>query len=165
MKFDISIFFENLSRRFKSLPDRTSITGALHEDQCMFLWYLARFVLEWKENQTTLYRRSRHTFYFQEPFFFNRAIYEIMRKYTVESCRPPMATWRTRTACWIPRATNKHSEYVILTAFPRKQWLNKRASVLRYTYIAYLVLLSKWLPVYVHNIIELRFWQNNKLYV
>ena len=29
-----------------------------------------------------------------------------------------------------------HSEYVILIAFPLQQWLNERASVLRYTYIA-----------------------------
>jgi len=25
----------------------------------------------------------------------------------------------TRNACWINKATNTHSEYVILTAFPR----------------------------------------------
>ena len=29
-----------------------------------------------------------------------------------------MAIWRMRIACWIPKATNTHSEYVILTAFP-----------------------------------------------
>jgi hypothetical protein len=31
------------------------------------------------------------------------------------------------------------SEYVILIAFPLQQWLNQRASMLRYTYIACLV--------------------------
>jgi hypothetical protein len=40
-----------------------------------------------------------------------------------------------------PKAINTHSEYVILTAFPLQQWLHKRASMLRYTYIACLVLL------------------------
>ena len=39
-------------------------------------------------------------------------------------------------ACWIPKATNTHSEYVILIAFPRKQWLPERASMLRYPYNA-----------------------------
>ena len=29
-----------------------------------------------------------------------------------------------------------HSEYVILSAFPRQQWLRECASVLRYTHIA-----------------------------
>jgi hypothetical protein len=31
---------------------------------------------------------------------------------------------------------NKHSDYVILTAFPLQQWSQERASLLRYTYIA-----------------------------
>ena len=42
---------------------------------------------------------------------------------------------RMRIACWIPKATNTHSQYVILIAFPLQQWLHGRASVLRYTYI------------------------------
>jgi hypothetical protein len=46
---------------------------------------------------------------------------------------------RMRFACWVTKATNTHSEYVILIAFPRQQWLQKRASLLRYTYIACLV--------------------------
>jgi hypothetical protein len=33
-------------------------------------------------------------------------------------------------------ATETHSEYVILIAFPRQQWLRERASMLHYTYIA-----------------------------
>jgi hypothetical protein len=44
-----------------------------------------------------------------------------------------------RFACWITKATETHSEYVIPIAFTRKQWLRERASMLRYTYIAYLV--------------------------
>jgi len=31
---------------------------------------------------------------------------------------PQMALWRMRFACWIPKATNAHSEYLILIAFP-----------------------------------------------
>jgi len=33
---------------------------------------------------------------------------------------------RIRLACWIPKATNTHSQYVTLTAFPWQQWLRKR---------------------------------------
>ena len=47
--------------------------------------------------------------------------------------------WRMRIACWIPQATNPHSLYTILTAFPLQQLLNERALLLRYTYIACLV--------------------------
>ena len=44
-----------------------------------------------------------------------------------------------RFACWILKATKTYSEYVILTVFPRQQWLRERASMLRYTHIACLV--------------------------
>ena len=37
---------------------------------------------------------------------------------------------------WLNKATNTHSEYVILAAFPPQQWLRERASVLGYIYIA-----------------------------
>ena len=39
-----------------------------------------------------------------------------------------------RTACWIPKATNTHSQYVRLIAFPRQQWLHERSSMSRHTY-------------------------------
>ena len=57
----------------------------------------------------------------------------------VERDRPQMTVWRLLNACWIPKATNTHSEYVILTAFPLQQWLHERTSMLRYAYIACLV--------------------------
>jgi hypothetical protein len=40
-------------------------------------------------------------------------------------------TWRMRFACWINKSTDTRSEYVILIAFPRQQWLRERASMLR----------------------------------
>jgi hypothetical protein len=42
-------------------------------------------------------------------------------KNIVERVRLQMAIWLMRIACWIPKATNKHSEYEILIAFPLKQ--------------------------------------------
>ena len=38
---------------------------------------------------------------------------------------------RMRFACRITKATDTHSEYVILIAFPRQQWLRERTSLLR----------------------------------
>jgi hypothetical protein len=46
---------------------------------------------------------------------------------------------RMRFASWITKATDTHSEYIILIAFPRQQWLAQRVSVLLYTYSASLV--------------------------
>jgi hypothetical protein len=40
---------------------------------------------------------------------------------------------RMRFACWITKATDTPSEYVIRIAFPRQEWLRERASILRYT--------------------------------
>ena len=37
-----------------------------------------------------------------------------------------MTKWRMRIACWLPKATNTYSQYVILIAFPRQQWLHER---------------------------------------
>ena len=51
-----------------------------------------------------------------------------------------MTIWRIRIACRIPKAINTHSQYVILIAFPLQQWLQERASLLRYTYIVCLVI-------------------------
>jgi len=45
-----------------------------------------------------------------------------------------------RIACWINKATSAHSEYVIFIALSRQKWLRERNSILRYTYIACLVL-------------------------
>jgi hypothetical protein len=40
-----------------------------------------------------------------------------MWKNIVEQDRPQMTIWHMRIACWISKATNIHSEYVILFAF------------------------------------------------
>ena len=42
--------------------------------------------------------------------------------------------------CWIPKATNIHSEYVILIAFSRQKLLRERASVIRYASFVFCVL-------------------------
>jgi len=49
-----------------------------------------------------------------------------------------MTIWRMRIGCWLAKATNTHSEKVIIIALPLQQWLHKRASLLRYTYIVLL---------------------------
>jgi len=57
-------------------------------------------------------------------------------KNIAELDRPHMTIWRMRIACWVPKATNTRSEYVILIDFPLQQLLHDCASVLRYTYLA-----------------------------
>jgi hypothetical protein len=49
-------------------------------------------------------------------------------------------TRRMRFACWITKATDARSEYLILVAFPRQQCLSESGAVLCCMYIASLVL-------------------------
>jgi hypothetical protein len=43
---------------------------------------------------------------------------------------------RMRLALWITKATDTHSEYIILIAFQQQQWFRESTSVLRHTFIA-----------------------------
>jgi hypothetical protein len=71
----------------------------------------------------------------------------------VERGRAQVAIWRVRIACWIPKATNTHSEYVIFIAFPLQQWLHARALTLRYTCIAGLVYRYVYLTFMARNVV------------
>jgi len=41
-----------------------------------------------------------------------------MWKNVVQTVMPQMTIWRMGIACWITKATDTHSEYLILTAVP-----------------------------------------------
>jgi hypothetical protein len=45
-----------------------------------------------------------------------RPVYEIVCKYMVVPDRPQVTIWRMLIACWVAKATDTHSEYVILIA-------------------------------------------------
>ena len=77
-----------------------------------------------------------------------------MWKNTVEPGRPRMTTWLMRTACWITKATDTHSECVIFIAFVLQQWLLERASMLRCTYIACLVIFNVSHPRCVYKLVR-----------
>jgi len=51
-------------------------------------------------------------------FFENLALYETMWENIVELNRPQLTIWCMCFACWIAKATNTQSEYVINIAFP-----------------------------------------------
>ena len=47
-----------------------------------------------------------------------------------------------RNACWLPKATNTHLNYIIIIALSRQQWVSDRALLLHYTFIACLAVLT-----------------------
>jgi len=66
-------------------------------------------------------------------FFFseNRAFYKITWKNKVQPDSSLMTIWRISIACWINKATNTHSHFVILIVLQRQILLHGRASMLR----------------------------------
>ena len=57
--------------------------------------------------------------------------------------------WRMRFACWITEATNTNSVYAMLIAFPWQQWLPEGCLIIRYTCIAYFVIISVNIKQYI----------------
>jgi len=67
--------------------------------------------------------KQNNTFLFSVTFFFRKScVCEIMWKNIVELDRPQIIIWRIHIACWIHKATNTHSQYVILIACFRFLW-------------------------------------------
>ena len=88
-------------------------------------------------------RRENHNTQFMFNNFFIRALYEIMWKNIVEPDRPQTTVWCMCIACWIPKATNTHSKYIIFIAFP----LHECPSMLRYMCVACLVTCTIFIPL------------------
>jgi len=129
MKFDIWIFFENLSRKSKFQSNLTRITGTLREDQRTFLIISRWIILILRKFSGRNFEENKNT-----PFISSDRLWYDVEKYR----RAGQATddnimLLMRTTCWIPKAENTHSEYVTFIAFPLQQWLQDRASLLRYT--------------------------------
>ena len=79
-------------------------------------------------------RESQNTSLCSLTFSENRAVYEIIVISMVQPDRPKMTIKydALRVAYWVTKATDAHSEYVILIAFPRQRCLLEDASSLRY---------------------------------
>ena len=112
MKFCIWGFFENLSRKCEFQCNRTRIKGTLREDQCT-IFLISRSLLPRMRNVShKSCRECKIRILCPVTVFENRAVYEIMRKNSVERGRPQMTIWHTRIVCWIPKATNTHPQAV-----------------------------------------------------
>jgi len=78
-------------------------------------------------------RANRNIFYVQQRFFpQNRAVRQIMWISVVEPDRPQMAIRCMRIACWIFKAKDTHSEYVIFIALLQQQFVQERAPRIRF---------------------------------
>jgi hypothetical protein len=129
--------FRNLSRKFKVHYNLTTIMVTLHEaDRYTFVTTSRSLLLRITNVSDENCRETRkaHFMFCNWMLFENRAVCEIMWKNAAVSDRPQMTIWRMPIVCWITKATDTHSEYVVLSVFSLHQWLHERSSVLRYTY-------------------------------
>jgi hypothetical protein len=62
-----------------------------------------------------------------------------MWKSVAEPGRPQVTIRRMRIACWITKATDKHTEYEIFIAFKWQKWLREGAWMFPYAHVACLV--------------------------
>jgi len=117
------------------------MAGTLHEDRCSCI---SRRILLRMRNasvKSSVDNQDTHS-------MFSKFFSKVVPWDNVEKCgRAGQATDGNKIrhmlfVCWITKATNTHSEFVILIAFPLQQWLHECASILHYTCIAYLVKLS-----------------------
>jgi len=87
-----------------------------------FLSNLLQFLFEWEIFQANAVMKINTYEYIYVEWLFsfleNLAVYDIMWKNSAEPDRPQMAICRMRIACWVPKATNTYSRYVILLDFP-----------------------------------------------
>jgi hypothetical protein len=89
-----------------------------------------------RENQNTHFTFNTFFFFLESLLLRNN-----VEKYDRKQATDVNIIRHMRFAFWITKATDTHSQDVILIAFPRQQWLRESASMLRFTYIACLVFL------------------------
>jgi len=129
-RFSWNLLFEFFFR--KSVQQ---IQVSLKSDHYTYMIIFRSFLLRMKNVSDKSCRENQHTYFvFSNLFFFsNRAVYEIMWRSIVERGRPQMTIWRTCIACWAPKTTKTHSEYVILIALPLQLMVTRtRISVTLY---------------------------------
>jgi hypothetical protein len=104
----------------------------LYMKTSLHFWsYLAHLFLKWEMFHAKSVEKIKTHNWFSVTFFRkSRRLWENMGKNVVERVRSQMTVWRTRIVCWIPKATDTHTEYVILIACPQQQWLHERATML-----------------------------------
>ena len=124
----------NRNLKFKFLSNLTRITGTLQEETCTFTIISRSILLGMRNVSDKSCIENQNTHFTCNNFFFRKwCHYEIMWKNIVEPRRPQITIWRMRIACWVTKATDTPSQYIMLIAFPTQQWLHERVSVLRYT--------------------------------
>jgi len=79
----------------------------LYEDKYTFFILSRSVLLRMRKIREKSCRETRNKhFMFNDLFFENRTVYNIMWNNIEQRGMPQMTIWRMHIACWIPKATN-----------------------------------------------------------
>jgi len=135
-------YFSKVCQKTEVSLNLTILIGTLCEDLCTFM-ITSRCILLILTDVSDKIVKEIKTHILRSVTFFseNRVVCGIMKKTPGKAAQATddNITWRMHIACWKSKATKSLSEYVLLIAFPQQQWLSGGASLLRYTYIEYIV--------------------------
>ena len=123
-----------------SLKSNKKMTTTSH-----FWSYLAEFFLEWKMLHTEVVEEIKTHFVFNNIFFENPTIYEIMWKNIVQWVRPHM-TWQILIACWISKDT--HTLTCNTCCFSTDSWkkMNQSYIIQTLSFMFILLMLCLFIP-------------------
>ena len=130
-KFDIWVIFKNVFRKLKFHQNPIKMTGTLYEDLCTFIT-ISRWIPLRMINVSDQLAEKIKTHILCSIIFFRKScrFLDNVGKNTAQRDRPQKTIQYGACACWIPNATDTHSEYVTLIGFPPHQQLRERASML-----------------------------------
>jgi len=126
-----------MPRQFNFHYNLIRITGTLHKDQHTFLSISRSVPLRTRNFSDKSCTENQNThFKFNNLFFANFAVYEIVWKNIVQPDMPQITIRHMRIASWITKATDTHSEHVIIIAFPlqKKKMVRKGLNGTVYTH-------------------------------
>jgi hypothetical protein len=127
MKFGIWVLFENMLRKLKVCEYLARIAGLSHDELCTFMIISRSVLLRMRNVSDKSCTENQNThFLCSVTLFFRKScrLWDNVEKYGRD--REANVLRRKRLECWLTKATDIHSEYVILAAFPRKQRLRER---------------------------------------
>ena len=125
-----SVFWKFVKKTEASFECDENDASAAHEQQykCVIVSLTVLLRVENISHKRCIENQNTHSVFFF--FFQNCAVCETEWKNIAELGRLQFTVRRVHSACRITKATDTHSEHVILIAFPLQQCLHKHTSLL-----------------------------------
>jgi hypothetical protein len=134
IRFYISGFFENLSKKFKFHSNMARIMGTLHADLCTFLIISHWTLLRMRNIEAKVVDKIKMDILYSVIFFQKSYhLWDNVEKYgTARQSTDDNIIWCMCFACWITKAV--HTPRICdIISFPQQQWLSRHTSMLRYS--------------------------------